>query len=148
VQEGDGVSVEGGGGLGVVEGGVGVLDDEVLRVGGAKAPEVDEERVPGFAVLVPVPEGFEGEEGGAPDEAATRFVSEFSRSKAAPMSCGARKWRRMRKVSLSAAEPWRMERADFSRYRATLLTEHVVVAFPRGRGQVVRVPAADVGELL
>jgi hypothetical protein len=68
VQEGDGVSVEGGSGLGVVEGGVGVLDEEVLRVGGAEAPEVGEERVPGLAVLVPVPEGFESEKGGAPDE--------------------------------------------------------------------------------
>lgn len=105
VQEGDGVSVEGGGGLGVVEGGVGVLDDEVMRAGGAEAPEVDEERVPGLAVLVPVPEGFEGEEGVRPTKATTRFVSEFSMSKAAPMSCRARKWRRIRKVSLSAAEP-------------------------------------------
>lgn len=45
-----------------------VADDEVLGVGGAETPEVDEEAVPGLAVGVAVFEGFEGEEGGAPGE--------------------------------------------------------------------------------
>lgn len=68
VQEGDGVGVEGGssrfGGERFVE----VLDDEILRVCGAEAPEIDEEAVPGVFVFVTVPQGFEGEESGTPGE--------------------------------------------------------------------------------
>lgn len=55
---------DGGGAEGVVE----VFDDEVLRLGGAETPEVDEEAVPGLVVFVAVFERFEGEEGGAPGE--------------------------------------------------------------------------------
>jgi hypothetical protein len=147
VQEGDGVSVEGGGGLGVVEGGVGVLDDEVLRVGGAEAPEVDEERVPGLTVLVPVPEGFEGEEGGAPDEGSNQIRVRVQHVEGSAHVLPREEVAQDAQGVVVGGRAL-MERADFSRYRATLLSEHVVVVFTRGRGQVVRVPAAGVGELL
>lgn len=45
-----------------------VFHDEVLRVGGTQAPEIDEEAVPGAFLLVTVFEGLEREEGGAPGE--------------------------------------------------------------------------------
>lgn len=50
------------------EGVVEVFDHEVLRLGGAEAPEIDEEAVPRLLVFVAVFERFEGEEGGAPGE--------------------------------------------------------------------------------
>ena len=68
VQGGGGLGAERGAQLGRVDGVVEVLHDQVLRVGGRQAPELNQERVPRALLDIAVLERLEGEVGRAPGE--------------------------------------------------------------------------------
>lgn len=143
--DGDGVELvgEGRGLQGVVE----VLDDEVLRVCGGQAPEVDEERVPRLLLDVAVLEGLKGEVRCAPREGGddVAVVGEDVKG-AALVLCvqeGAEDLGRVVGGCLALEHGARR----LEEVACNLLGQHVVVSLPGGGWEVVGIPAADTREL-
>ncbi|TKW50409.1 hypothetical protein CTA1_8296 [Colletotrichum tanaceti] len=146
VQQGDGGGVEAGGGGRVVEGLVEVLDDHVLGVGGAEAPEVNEQAVPRLLVLVAVAEGLEGQEGHAPGEGGDEVLVGAEDVEGGADVAAAQELGEDARRVVVAVVPLEDGARRLEEVAGHLLREHVVVALPRQGRQVVGVPRADAAE--